>query len=200
MQVGKWNVEYLDDVHIYLVNGVIVPSITSMLKSKFPAANSIPKQILDNARSRGNRVHKEIEDYENLESIANASEELINYISLKEKHNFNVIDVEKIVVLEKDNKVVACGRLDQLIEINGEKAINDIKSTYKLNMEYLYYQTNLYRIAHNQTYGTDIKKCYATHLKGDTAKFKTIPADDAIVWKLIDNFLSTHKEEEICID
>lgn len=200
MQVGKWNVEYLDDVHIYLVNGVIVPSITSMLKSKFPVTNSIPKPILDNARTRGNRVHKEIEDYENLESIANASEELINYISLKEKHNFNVIDVEKIVVLEKDNKVVACGRLDQLIEINGEKAINDIKSTYKLNMEYLYYQTNLYRIAHNQTYGTDIKKCYATHLKGDTAKFKTIPADDEIVWKLIDNFLSTHKEEEICID
>lgn len=200
MLVGKYNVEYLDDIHIYLVNGVIVPSITSMLKNKFPVANSIPKAVLDKARTRGNRVHKEIEDYENLESISEPSIELQNYIELKDKHKFNVIDVEKIVVLHKDGQVIACGRLDQLIELEGELAINDIKSTYKLNMEYLYYQTNLYRIAHNQTYGTDIKKCYATHLKGDTAKFKTIPADDDIVWKLIDNFLQTHKEEEICID
>lgn len=200
MLVGKYNVEYLDDIHIYLVNGVIVPSITSMLKNKFPVANSIPKTVLDKARTRGNRVHKEIEDYENLESISEPSIELQNYIKLKDKHKFNVIDVEKIVVLHKDGQVIACGRLDQLIELEGELAINDIKSTYKLNMEYLYYQTNLYRIAHNQTYGTDIKKCYATHLKGDTAKFKTIPADDDIVWKLIDNFLQTHKEEEICID
>ena len=200
MQIGNHQVEYLEDVHIYLVDGVIVPSITQLLKKHSNIVDSIPLSVLENARQRGNRVHKEIEDYEHLESIKEPSIELLNYVELKEKHKFNVIDVEKIVVLHKDEQVIACGRLDQLIELEGELAINDIKSTYKLNMEYLYYQTNLYRIAHNQTYGTDIKKCYATHLKGDTAKFKTIPADDDIVWKLIDNFLQTHKEEEICID
>ena len=119
MLVGKYNVEYLDDIHIYLVNGVIVPSITSMLKNKFPVANSIPKAVLDKARTRGNRVHKEIEDYENLESISEPSIELQNYIELKDKHKFNVIDVEKIVVLHKDGQVIACGRLDQLIELEG---------------------------------------------------------------------------------
>ena len=195
MQVGKYIVEYLEDTHVYLVNGVITPSITQLLKKHFPVAESIPQNILENARKRGNRVHKEIEDYEHLESIKEPSIELKNYVELKDKYKFNVVDVEKIVVLEKDGKVVACGRLDQLIEIDGELAINDIKSTYKLNHEYLYHQTNLYRIAHNQTYGTDIKKCYATHLKGNTAKFKSIPSDDAIVAKIIDEYLETHKEE-----
>lgn len=200
MQVGKYIVEYLEDTHIYLVDGVITPSITQLLKKHFPVAESIPQSILENARKRGNRVHKEIEDYEHLESIKEPSTELKNYVELKDKHKFEVIDVEKIVVLHKDGKVVACGRLDQLIEIDGELAINDIKSTYKLNYEYLYHQTNLYRIAHNQTYGTDIKKCYATHLKGSTAKFKSIPSDDEIVTKIIDEYLESHKEEEICID
>ena len=200
MQVGKYIVEYFDDTHIYLVDGVIVPSITRLLKKHFPVAESIPQNILENARKRGNRVHKEIEDYEHLESIKEPSIELKNYVELKDKHKFEVVDVEKIVVLEKDGKVVACGRLDQLIEIDGELAINDIKSTYKLNYEYLYHQTNLYRIAHNQTYGTDIKKCYATHLKGSTAKFKSIPSDDEIVTKIIDEYLESHQEEEICID
>ena len=195
MQVGKYIVEYLEDTHVYLVNGVITPSITQLLKKHFPVAESIPQNILENARRRGNRVHKEIEDYEHLESIKEPSTELKNYVELKDKHKFNVVDVEKIVVLEKDGQVVACGRLDQLIEIDGELAINDIKSTYKLNYEYLYHQTNLYRIAHNQTYGTDIKKCYATHLKGATAKFKSIPSDDEIVAKIIDEYLETHKEE-----
>ena len=195
MQVGKFIVEYFEDTHLYLVDGVIVPSITRLLKKHFPVADTIPQHVLENARKRGNRVHKEIEDYEHLESIKEPSTELKNYVELKEKHKFEVIDVEKIVVLMKGDKVIACGRLDQLIEIDGELAINDIKSTYKLNYEYLYHQTNLYRIAHNQTYGTDIKKCYATHLKGNTAKFKSIPSDDEIVAKIIDEYLETHKEE-----
>ena len=113
MQVGKYNVEYFEDTHLYLVDGVIVPSITRLLKKHFPVAESIPQHILENARNRGNRVHKEIEDYEHLESIKEPSTELKNYVELKDKHKFNVVDVEKIVVLHKDGQVVACGRLDQ---------------------------------------------------------------------------------------
>ena len=40
----------------------------------------------------------------------------------------------------------------------------------------------------------------ATHLKGSTAKFKSIPSDDEIVTKIIDEYLESHQEEEICID
>ncbi len=194
MKIGKWEVEYLENSHIYIVDGVIVPSITQLLKSNHQNNVSIPEAVLEKARERGNRVHKEIENYEKNGDVVE-SEELEHYRFLKAANDFSVKDVEKIVVLEKDGQVVACGRLDQLIEIDGELAINDIKSTYKLNYEYLYHQTNLYRIAHNQTYGTDIKKCYATHLKGNTAKFKSIPSDDEIVAKIIDEYLETHKEE-----
>lgn len=200
MQIGRWRVEYLEQSHLYLVNGVIVPSITTILKTKFPMDDSIPEDVLDNARQRGNRVHKEIEDYETKGDVATDSIELTNYIKLKARHSFNVADVEKIVVLEIDGNPVAAGRLDQLITINNELAINDIKSTSKLNTMYLYYQTNLYRIAHNQTYGTNIQKCYATHLKGNEASFKTIVKNDEIVMKLVRDFLANQSEEELCLD
>lgn len=200
MQIGRWRVEYLEQSHLYLVNGVIVPSITTILKTKFPMDDSIPEDVLDNARQRGNRVHKEIEDYETKGDVATDSIELTNYIKLKARHSFDVVDVEKIVVLEIDGNPVAAGRLDQLITINNELAINDIKSTSKLNTMYLYYQTNLYRIAHNQTYGTNIQKCYATHLKGNEASFKTIVKNDEIVMKLVRDFLANQSEEELCLD
>ena len=200
MQIGRWRVEYLEQSNLYLVNGVIVPSITTILKTKFPMDDSIPEDVLDNARQRGNRVHKEIEDYETKGDVATDSIELTNYIKLKARHSFDVVDVEKIVVLEIDGNPVAAGRLDQLITINNELAINDIKSTSKLNTMYLYYQTNLYRIAHNQTYGTNIQKCYATHLKGNEASFKTIVKNDEIVMKLVRDFLANQSEEELCLD
>lgn len=201
MQVGKWNVEYLEQSHLYLVNGVVVPSITQVLKMKFPMDDSIPEDVLDNARQRGNRVHKEVEDYETNGTVAEDSEELKNYIKLKARHSFNVVDVEKIIVFELDNKPVAAGRLDQvIIDRNGDMAINDLKSTSKLNTAYLYYQTNFYRIGHNQTYGTNIQKCYATHLKGNEASFKPIVRNDAIVIKLLVDFLSEQKEEELSLD
>lgn len=200
MQIGRWRVEYLEQSHLYLVNGVIVPSITTILKTKFPMDDSIPEDVLDNARQRGNRVHKEIEDYETKGDVATDSIELTNYIKLKARHGFDVVDVEKIVVLEIDGNPVAAGRLDQLITINNELAINDIKSTSKLNTMYLYYQTNLYRIAHNQTYGTNIQKCYATHLKANEASFKTIVKNDEIVMKLVRDFLANQSEEELCLD
>ena len=194
MQIGKYIVEYLEEEHIYLVNGIILPSITQIIKSKFPIDETIPEEVLESARNRGNRVHKIIEVYETTGDELHC-QELDNYIKLKKRNDFKVIDVEKIVVLEMDNHPVACGRLDQLIEINGELAINDLKSTSKLDMQYLYYQTNLYRIAHNQTYGTQIEKCYATHLKGNEYAFKRVLTNDEIVLQIVRDYLAKQESE-----
>lgn len=199
MQIGKYQVEYLEDTHTYLVDGIILPSITTLLKDKFDKYSEVSEKVLEGARVRGNRVHGEIEEYERNNTIVE-SQELTNYLKIKKKYKFEVVEVEKIVILEIDNKPVACGRLDQLININGELAINDIKSTSKLDIEYLYYQTNLYRIAHNQTYGTDIKLCYGTHLNKDVFKFQKLLTNTDIVIQLVKDYLSKRGESNVGID
>lgn len=204
MQIGKYQVEYLEDSHIYLVNGIILPSITTIISEmlgKDKSLESIPDNVLETARNRGNMVHKEIEHWEKVGYIEHEDcQEIYNYIELKVRNGFNVIDVEKIVILELDGNPIACGRLDQVIQINNECGINDIKSTYKLDYEYLYYQTNAYRIAHNQTYGTNYKKCYATHLRNDESSFKPILVNDEIVMQLFKDYVIRNEGNNVPIN
>ena len=194
IKVGKYLVRYDNETHTYYVDGNVIPSITQILKHDFEYSGSIPEEVLQRARERGNNVHKAVELYETM-GLEEDIEELKNYIWLKQRYRFDAKDVEKIVVLELDGKPVACGRLDMVIEIDGELAINDLKSTHQLNYDYLYYQTNLYRIAHNQTYGTNIKRCYATHLKGKDKAFKKVLVNDEIPMKLVKDFMKKREEK-----
>ena len=57
--------EYIDETHTYLYDGVILPSITQILKIKFGNKyNGVSKEVLQKASERGTMVHQAIEDYE----------------------------------------------------------------------------------------------------------------------------------------
>ena len=57
-------VEYIDESHTYLVDGIILPSITQILKVKFGNKyQGISKEVLDNAAAKGTRVHEAIEKW-----------------------------------------------------------------------------------------------------------------------------------------
>ena len=57
--------EYIDETHTYLYDGVILPSITQLLKKKFGGKyDGIPKATLEKAAERGTAIHKAIEEYE----------------------------------------------------------------------------------------------------------------------------------------
>ena len=86
--------EYIDETHTYIYDGVVVPSVTQMLKSKFGSKyNGVPKNVLERAAMRGTAVHKAIEDYEQ-QGIETDLSELRNYIRLKEWYDFTVMDNE----------------------------------------------------------------------------------------------------------
>ena len=204
MLVGKYEVEFIEETHTYLVDGVVLPSITTIISEmlgKDKELEAIAPNVLEEARQRGIRVHKAIEDYE-YQGIDTSDDvvELKNYKYLQEREKFEVLESERIVILELDGKPVACGRTDQLIKVNEELGINDIKSTYNLDNEYLYYQTNLYRIGWKHTYGVEPNRCYSTHLRGaGTRAFTRILVNDEIPLKLVRDYLEKHKEEKSCI-
>ena len=200
MLVGKYEVEFIEETHTYLVDGVVLPSITTIISEmlgKDKELEAIAPNVLEEARQRGIRVHKAIEDYE-YQGIDTSDDvvELKNYKYLQEREKFEVLESERIVILELDGKPVACGRTDQLIKVNEELGINDIKSTYNLDNEYLYYQTNLYRIGWKQTYSVEPKRCYSTHLRGaGTRAFTRILVNDEIPLKLVRDYLEKHRED-----
>ena len=56
--------EYFDDTHEYLVDGVLVPSITQILKIKFGNKyDGVSQKVLNRAAEKGNEVHEAIERY-----------------------------------------------------------------------------------------------------------------------------------------
>lgn len=146
-------VEYVEETHTYLIDGVIVPSVTQLLKYKFPNKyKDIPEQILNDKAEYGTRVHRLIEiinDKEtgdNMAVLATVKEfDYIIYNSLKQyigmcvKYNIKPLSQEQIVY----NELLA-GRYDMTAEVKEELSLIDIKTTAVLDKEYLSWQLSIY--------------------------------------------------------
>lgn len=184
MIINGHELEYFEDGHIYLVDGVVVPSITQLLKARFSNKyDHVDKATLERASEAGTKVHEVIEAWcRNGED--SDLKELRNFKVLQRLYKFQVLENEIPVILFMDNEPVSAGRLDMLITLNGEIGLADIKRTSALDKEYLFYQLNLYRIAYQQCYGTEIKFLRGIHLREDRRKFVPIPINEEMAMEL----------------
>ena len=188
--------EYIDETHTYIYDGVVLPSITQILKFKFGGKyDGIPKETLERAAEQGTAVHQAIEDYEQ-QGIETELPELRNYKFLKKAYGFECIANEVPVVLFKDDEAVACGRLDLVLKEGEQIGLGDIKRTSALDKNYLAYQLNLYRIAYQQCYGTNIEFLRGIHLRNDTRKYVNLPINENLVNEALNEYLKGKKENE----
>ncbi len=186
----KYVIEYWEDTHEYLVNGVFLPSITTILKKKFGNKyNNVSPDVLRKASEKGTNMHQTIQDYEEEGIDDLGSVELQNYKFLKKHYGWRVIYSEIPVVLSINDEPIAVGRLDQIIEIDGEAGVNDLKRTAVFDKEYVAYQTNLYKIAYEQTYGGKLSFVSGTHLRDDKRKFYKLPVDEEKALELVKEYL-----------
>ena len=200
--IESWNIaggllEYIDESHTYIFNGVILPSITQILKVKFGNKYlGISNSTLERAANLGTEVHKAIEDYET-KGIENIElKELRNYVFLKVRNNFKCLKNEVPIVLFLDDKPVAAGRVDLILEQNGQVGIADIKRTSTFDKEYVAYQTNLYRIGYQQTYGEDITFLRGLHLRDNTRKYIELPINEEMSLELVKEYLEKENNNE----
>lgn len=199
-EIESWNikghtVEFIPDTHQYLVDGICVSSITQILKIKFGNKyDGISEGVLKRASERGSAIHKVIEDYEkhNIEDIS--CSELRDWKFLKKAYKFECLDNEIPIILFKDGKPVACGRLDLVLEEDEKIGIGDIKTTSTLDKEYLAYQLNLYRIGFQQCYEKNIEFLRGIHLKNGIRKYVDIPINEEIAIELLNEYLERKKE------
>lgn len=188
--------EYIDETHTYIYDGVILPSITQILKSKFGNKyNGVSKEVLQKASEKGTEVHQAIEDYEK-RSIENANcLELRNYKFLKKHYNFNCIDNEVPIVLFHNGIPVSAGRVDLILEDEGKVGIADIKRTSVFDKEYVAYQTNLYRIGYQQSYDTEITFLRGIHLRDNVRKYIELPINETMAIELLEKYLMEENNE-----
>lgn len=182
--------EYDNDTHTYLVDGIIVPSITQILKVRFGGKYAgVDKDTLQRAAQRGTDIHKAIELYCR-EQTESDYKELHNYKFLAKHYNFTTARNEVPIILCKFDDPIAAGRLDLILDMwnTGDKALADIKTTSALDKEYLAYQLNLYRLGYMQSYDEEITKLYGVHLRDDKRKFVEIPINECIAWDIVGEY------------
>lgn len=187
--IKDYELEYIDETHTYLVDGILVPSITQILKVKFGNKYAgIDKEILNRAAEKGTMVHEAIEKLCKTGEVDDLKE-VRNFMFLQKQYKFEVLENEVPIILFKDNKPIAAGRLDLVLKMDNEIGGGDIKRTSSLDKEYLAYQLNLYRIGYRQCYGVEWEFLKGFHLREDVRKFVNIPINENAAWKLIDEYL-----------
>ncbi len=138
-EIGGHLVEYFAEDHTYLVDGVLLPSITGLVRRKvgFKYAD-VPPDVLREAARRGTEVHEAIEAYVKCGAESDLPE-VRNFKFLCKKLNYKVLDSEVPVVLSHHDDPVAVGRLD-LVIYKSEHQIGgaDIKRTATLDKASLF--------------------------------------------------------------
>jgi len=177
--------EYFEDEHLYLVDGVIVPSITQLMKKRFGDKYlGISEEVLKRAAQRGTEVHEAIERY-----VVTGEEtdlpEMRGFLFLQRIYDFEVINTERPVILFYKDSPIAAGRYDLMLEMDGKQGGADIKRTATLDKEYLSLQLNLYRIAIRQTYGIEWEFLRGIHLREEIRKFVKIPINEELTMDFI---------------
>lgn len=161
-------IEFLEEPHLYLIDGVLVSSVTQMLELIFPDKyKNVNKKILDKKAEFGTYGHSIIEHL-NVSDLEQAKKEVLNiqskdmqicireYLRLVKKFNIEPLIHEEKVSYEK----LYCGTLDMIGYVFGKYSLLDIKFTAELDKEYLSWQLGMYQLAK----GINFEKCYCIWL------------------------------------
>lgn len=148
-------IEFLEEPHLYLKDGILVKSVTQILQLIFPDKyKGISQRILDRKAGFGIEGHSIIENLK-VDNLELAKEAVLNiqnkdlqicireYLRLVEKYKIEPLEHEKIV----SYKYSYCGTLDLIANVNGVRSLCDIKFTAELDKEYLSWQLGMYALA-----------------------------------------------------
>ncbi|MBR2680128.1 MAG: hypothetical protein IKE23_05160 [Exiguobacterium sp.] len=144
-------IEFLEDVHTYVCDGVVIPSVSELIRFKFPDQyKGIPDEILKRKANYGSKVHKYIEDFATGQiTMEEIQQKKINpdikiaveqFEMLRKKWMFIVKDVEQIVCWR--------GKYAGTYDIRTiDDYIADLKTTNEIHDEWLRWQLGLYYMA-----------------------------------------------------
>ena len=182
MKLIKSGVEFNSEDHTYTLKGKKLSGITEMIgKQLFPDKyNNVPDFILNKAANRGSMIHDKIELVDSID-IPCEDIEILNYKKIKEENEIRTIANEYIVT-DKENFASPIDLVFQ--EKDKSISLCDIKTTYKLDLEYISWQLSIYAyLFEMQNPKLKVNKLYALWLRGENKEFKEVcrkPNDEVI--------------------
>ena len=174
-------VEFDELTHTYTVDGVIVPSVSTILgatlfKGKY---DGVDLSVLRAKAEWGKQVHHAIEtdDVSNLDELQ--FQKYDEYLGITLKNDLQPLLHEQVVFYKVDDKVVYIGTFDLLAQQLGSLLLCDIKTTYTLDLNYLIWQLSMYKLAYEQMYQKEIDGLFAIWLpKRESGKFVRVDNHD----------------------
>lgn len=178
------DVQFSEDGHIYKVDGVVVPSVTTLVKYLLPNKYAmVNNETLKRAREYGVDVHAKIDEISkrlasgekvDLDDIKES--EVYNLCFLCEKMDLTPINSEEIVILfDEMMNPLTIGRYDLLLQDkDGKFILADIKTTATIDYEAYSLQLNMYRMALEKKKQIKIDKLVVFKLKGYDRKMVEI--------------------------
>lgn len=144
IELVKSPVVFDEAAHTYTMpDGAQLMGITGMLKRQlFPEKYSdVPLFVLEKAKERGHRIHKDIEDADKTGFMPETFEGQ-SYESLRESAAYDCIANEYTV----SDEAVYASNIDCVWQsrIDDSIALVDIKATYDLDEEYVSWQLSIY--------------------------------------------------------
>ena len=182
------DLEFIESSHTYLYRGVIIPSVTQLMKRSSEAHyKGISEQRLAIAANRGTRVHQAIYEYETL-GLMTTDEEvkpyLTEYIIAKSRYGFKPLCQEFALT----NGIYA-GTLDMLAEFKGKQVIIDLKATSVLNKSLAEIQLAGY-VELCEYNGIGVNDTYILHLTKDKHKLHKITPNFTEWNRLVEEYLN----------
>ena len=186
-EINGHSLEFDEEDHIYICDGIIVPSVSTNLKALYNDYTNVSRSVLERAREKGTALHEAIELYETTGQGSDL-QEFKNYLFLKKHFKFNVISCELPIIYEENGKVLFAGQLDQIIEMDGRRGINDLKRVSSPNKDKIALQVNLYKLGYEQSYQEKIDFLTFTHLREDKRKFNQLPINEALTREILKKY------------
>ena len=172
MKLNDSKIRFVAKTHQYFLGDKELKGVTGILSRRIFQEKyaNIDEEVLAKAAKRGSYIHQMCEMVDEL-GVTPDCLEAQNYINLKEKYNLQPIAREYLVT---DAEHYASA-IDAVYEVEGGVVLNDLKTTYKLDKEYISWQLSIYKYFFELLNpDIEVKGLTATWLKGDIAEYVEI--------------------------
>lgn len=192
-------IEYIESEHLYVWDGVIVPSVTQVVGHAVGANYSgVPAAVLAAKAAYGTAMHEWCEAW-----LKGTEMPLTDNDAAESAEQFKAICTDHGVKLLRSECIVGwrhrvCGRFDILADVGGKTTLIDIKTNAKFPEEYLRLQLSTYALAVNETLGITVDALAAIWLpKKRKAKWVDIDAYKMpVVLSMVNDYAISNAETE----
>lgn len=180
IKLNQSEVIFNQEEHTYTLKGKELQGITNMLSIHlFPHKyDNIDDEVLQRAAERGSFIHEQIELSDGGFEPSEQSDELCSYKAIKARNKLTTLANEYLV---SDNQNFASCIDLVLQEKDGAISLADIKTTYKLDKEYIRWQLSIYAMLFElQNPHLEVSHLYGIWLRGEKSDFcevERIPSD-----------------------